>query len=357
MTTQTKAAWRMFIAGQWVDAEEGHVREVFNPATGEVIAVVAEGGPGDVRRAIAEARKAFDQTSWPDTPPVERARLMNALADKLEQRAEEFAELETQNSGKPLRESQADITDAVNCFRYYAGLINKPLGQTYQVTDPMATMVVREPIGVCGQIIPWNYPLLMAAWKLAPCLAAGNTTVFKPAEVTPLTAIKLFELIEEVGYPAGVANLVLGVGPVVGHELAASDLIDKVAFTGGTATGRSIMQAATGNLKKISLELGGKSPNIVFADADFETAVEFAMFAIFANQGQVCSAGSRLLLEDSIHDRFIEALVARSKKIRVGNGLDESTEMGPLISPAHMHKVLQYIEIGKAEGATLALGG
>jgi betaine-aldehyde dehydrogenase len=357
MTTQTKEAWKMYIAGQWVEAEEGNVREVFNPATGEVIAVVAEGGLGDVRRAIKEARKAFDQTDWPDTPPVERARLMNALADKLEQRAEEFARLETQNCGKPLRESRFDVNDAVNCFRYYAGLINKPLGQTYKVSDPMATMVVREPIGVCGQIVPWNYPLLMAAWKLAPCLAAGNTTVFKPAEVTPLTAIKLFELIEEVGYPAGVANLVLGAGPVVGHELAASHLVDKVAFTGGTATGRSIMQAATGNLKKISLELGGKSPNIVFADADFETAVEYAMFAIFANQGQVCSAGSRLLLEDSIHDRFVEALVARSKKIRVGNGLDESTEMGPLISPAHMQKVLEYIEIGKAEGATLVLGG
>lgn len=357
MTTQTREAWKMYIAGEWIDAEEGNVREVFNPATGEVIAVVPEGGLSDVRRAIAAARQGFDQTVWPETPPVERARLLNALADKLEQRAEELAVLETQNCGKPLRESRFDINDAVNCFRYYAGLVNKPLGQTYQVSDPMATMVVREPIGVCGQIVPWNYPLLMAAWKLAPCLAAGNTTVFKPAEVTPLTAIKLFELIEEVGFPPGVANLVLGAGPVVGHELASNELIDKVAFTGGTVTGRSIMQAASGNLKKISLELGGKSPNIVFADADFATAVEYAMFAIFANQGQVCSAGSRLLLEDSIHDRFVQALVERSKKIRVGNGLDESTEMGPLISPAHMNKVLSYIEMGKREGATLALGG
>ncbi|WP_241254680.1 aldehyde dehydrogenase family protein [Brevibacillus sp. SYP-B805] len=347
----------MFIAGQWVEAEDGSVREVFNPATGEVLATVAEGGLADVRRAIAEARRAFDESDWPQTPVVERARLLHALADKLEERAEEFAVLETENCGKPLRESRFDVNDAVNCFRYYAGLINKPLGQTYEVSDPMMTMVVREPIGVCGQIVPWNYPLLIAAWKLAPCLAAGNTTVFKPAEVTPLSAIKLFELIEEVGFPSGVANLVLGAGPVVGHELAASGLVDKVAFTGGTATGRSIMQAAAGNLKKISLELGGKSPNIVFADADFEAAVEFAMFAIFANQGQVCSAGSRLLVEDSIHDRFVEALVERSRKIRVGNGLHEGTEMGPLISPAHLQKVLQYIEIGKAEGATLALGG
>lgn len=347
----------MYIAGEWVEASSGEVRDVYNPATGERIAVVAEGGVDDVRRAIQAARYHFDETDWSETPPVERARLLNTLASKLEERAEEFAVLETKNCGKPLRESRFDVSDAVNCFRYYAGLINKPLGQTYQVADPMATMVVREPIGVCGQIVPWNYPLLMAAWKLAPCLAAGNTTVFKPAEVTPLTAIKLFELIEEVGFPAGVANLVLGAGPVVGHELAANDQVDKVAFTGGTVTGRSIMQAASGNLKNISLELGGKSPNIIFADADFETAVEYAMFGIFANQGQVCSAGSRLLVEDSIHDQFVEALVERSRKIRVGNGLNESTEMGPLISPAHLQKVLSYIQVGQEEGATLVLGG
>ncbi|GAX91713.1 aldehyde dehydrogenase family protein [Effusibacillus lacus] len=347
----------MYIAGRWVESEQGNTRQIVNPATGEVIAVVAEGGVADVQRAIREARRVFDETDWPEIPPVERARLLNALADRLEQRAEEFAILETLNCGKPLRESRFDVNDAVNCFRYYAGLINKPLGQTYQVADPMVTMVVREPIGVCGQIVPWNYPLLMAAWKLAPCLAAANTTVFKPAEVTPLTAIKLFEIIEEVGFPPGVANLVLGSGPVVGHELVDSDLVDKVAFTGGTATGRSIMQTASRNLKKISLELGGKSPNIIFADADFDTAVEFAMFGIFANQGQVCSAGSRLLVEDSIHDRFVEALVEFSKKIRVGNGMNEQTEMGPLITPAHLQKVLSYIELGKQEGADLVLGG
>lgn len=348
---------KMYIAGEWLEAESGETRDILNPATGEVIAAVAEGGLADVGRAIREARRVFDHTDWPDTPPIERARLLNAIADRIEQRSEEFAILETQNNGKPLRESRFDVSDAANCFRYYAGLINKPLGQTYQVSDPMVTMVVREPIGVCGQIIPWNYPLLMAAWKLAPCLAAGNTTVFKPAEATPLTAIKLFEIIEEVGFPPGVANLVMGAGPVVGHELASSELIDKIAFTGGTATGKSIMNAATGNLKKISLELGGKSPNVIFADADFETAVEFAMFGIFANQGQVCSAGSRLVIEDSIHDKFIEELLKRSKKIRVGNGLDETTEMGPLITEAHMQKVLHYIQLGKEEGAKLVLGG
>ncbi len=357
VTTQTKNRWKMYIGGQWVDAADGNVREVLNPATGEVLALVPEATLEDVRRAINTARVTFDETDWPATPPVERARLLNALADKIEQHYDEFAELDTQNNGKPLRESRFDVTDAINCFRYYAGLINKPLGQTYQVGDPMLTMVVREPIGVCGQIVPWNYPLLMAAWKLAPCLAAGNTTVFKPSELTPLSAIRLFELIDEVGFPPGVANLVLGAGPVVGHELAASPLIDKVAFTGGTVTGRSIMQAASGNLKKISLELGGKSPNIVFADADFDLAVEYAMFGIFANQGEVCSAGSRLLVEESIYDRFVEALVEKSRHIRVGNGMDEETEMGPLISAAHMQRVLGYIETGLAEGATLALGG
>jgi betaine-aldehyde dehydrogenase len=357
MTTLTKQTWKMYIGGKWVDAQDGNTRKVHNPATGEVLAVVPEASLQDVRLAIQIARTTFDETDWPETPPLERSRLLHALADKIEQHFEEFVELDTKNNGKPLRESRFDVTDTINCFRYYAGLVNKPLGQTYQVGDPMMTMVVREPIGVCGQIVPWNYPLLMAAWKLAPCLAAGNTTVFKPAEVTPLSAIRLFELIDEVGFPPGVANLVLGAGPVVGHELAASHLIDKVAFTGGTATGRSIMQAAAGNLKKISLELGGKSPNIVFADADFDMAVEYAMFAIFANQGEVCSAGSRLLVEDSIYDRFVEALVEKSRHIRVGNGMDEETEMGPLISPTHMQRVLNYIEIGKAEGATLALGG
>lgn len=357
MTTLTKQSWRMYIGGEWVAAEDGQVREVYNPATGELLAVVPEAGLSDVRRAIEIARTTFDEGDWPEMTPTERARLLYALADKIEQHAEEFAVLDTQNNGKPLRESRFDVTDAINCFRYYAGLINKPLGQTYQVSDPMMTMVVREPLGVCGQIVPWNYPLLMAVWKLAPCLAAGNTTVFKPSELTPLSAIRLFELIDEVGFPAGVANLVLGAGPVVGHELAASHLIDKVAFTGGTATGRSIMQAAAGNLKKVSLELGGKSPNIVFADADFALAVEYAMYAIFANQGEVCSAGSRLLVEDSIYEPFLAALLEKSSRIRVGNGMDERTEMGPLISPGHMQRVLDYIELGKAEGATLALGG
>ncbi|MFT9849733.1 aldehyde dehydrogenase family protein [Aneurinibacillus sp. REN35] len=348
---------KMFIDGQWVETASGETRNVINPANGEVIAVTTEGTEEDVQRAVAAAKRAFYEDGWMDTPASERARLLLAIADKLEQRAEEFAQRETLDNGKPLRETGFDVADAVACFRYYAGIATKPHGQTYEVSDPMQAMVVREPIGVCGQIIPWNFPLLMAAWKLAPALAAGNTVVFKPSEVTPINAIKLFEILEEVGFPAGVVNLVLGAGPVVGHEIAVNHDVDKVAFTGGTATGRHIMQAATGNLKKISLELGGKSPNIVFADADFETAVDYALFGIFCNQGQVCSAGSRLLLEESIYDKFIERLVERTKNIRVGAGNAESTEMGPLISEAHMEKVLNYIKIGQEEGAVLACGG
>ncbi|MBN6187601.1 aldehyde dehydrogenase family protein [Aneurinibacillus sp. BA2021] len=348
---------KMFIDGQWVETASGETRNVINPANGEVIAVTTEGTEEDVRRAVAAAKRAFYEDGWMDTPASERARLLFAVADKLEQRAEEFAQRETLDNGKPLRETGFDVADAVACFRYYAGIATKPHGQTYEVADPMQAMVVREPIGVCGQIIPWNFPLLMAAWKLAPALAAGNTVVFKPSEVTPINAIKLFEILEEVGYPAGVVNLVLGAGPVVGHEIAVNHDVDKIAFTGGTATGRHIMQAATGNLKKISLELGGKSPNIVFADADFETAVDYALFGIFCNQGQVCSAGSRLLLEESIYDKFIDRLVERTKNIRVGAGNAEGTEMGPLISEAHMEKVLDYIKIGQEEGAVLACGG
>lgn len=348
---------RMYIGGQWVEAVSGETRKIVNPANGETIAQAAEGGVVDARKAIAEARSAFDEGGWPETPATERARLLFRLADLLEAEKEEFARLETLDSGKPLREAEGDVHDAIACFRYYAGLATKPHGQTYEVADPMQAIVVREPIGVCGQIVPWNYPLLMAAWKLAPALAAGNTVVFKPSELTPVTAVKLFELIERTDFPAGVANLVLGAGPTVGHELAANDAVDKIAFTGGTATGRSIMQAAAGNMKKISLELGGKSPNIVFADADFETAVEYAMFAIFAGQGQICAAGSRLLLEESMYERFLARLVERTKRIVVGSGLDEGTEMGPLVSEAHLQKVLSYIELGKEEGATLVCGG
>jgi betaine-aldehyde dehydrogenase len=348
----------MFIGGEWVQTVEGGTREILNPANNEVIALVADGGARDADKAIAIARSAFDSGPWPKMRAQERASYLFKLADLIDKHADELATAETRNNGKPLREAKFDVADAANCFRYYAGLVTKPLGQTFETPDPnMQTMVVREPVGVCGQIIPWNYPLLMAAWKLAPGLAAGNCCILKPAEATPLTAIRLFELIAEAGFPAGAAQLLLGPGATAGHALAASDLVDRVAFTGGTATGRKIAGAAIGNIKKVTLELGGKSPCIIFADADPDVALEFAMFAIFAGQGEVCSAGSRLMLERKIADKFLPRLAEASRGIVVGDGLAPETEMGPLITRAHMDRVLGYIEAGKAEGAELLCGG
>ena len=348
----------MFLNGAWVEACDGRTREILNPANNELLAVVADGGERDAEVAIGHARRAFDEGPWPRMRAPERASYLFKLADLIDKNADALAELETRNNGKPLREAKFDVADAASCFRYYAGLITKPLGQTFEVSDPtIQSMVVREPIGVCGQIIPWNYPLLMAAWKLAPGLAAGNCCILKPAETTPLTAIELFKLIAEAGFPAGAAQLLLGPGPTAGHALAANGHVDKIAFTGGTITGRKIMAAATGNIKKVTLELGGKSPCIVFADADFDVALEFAMFAIFAGQGEVCSAGSRLILERKLADKFLPRLAEASSKIIVGDGLDPKTEMGPLITPAHMEKVLGYIETGKREGAKLICGG
>ncbi|SHF03853.1 betaine-aldehyde dehydrogenase [Seinonella peptonophila] len=348
---------KMYIDGEWVLSSTGERREVLNPATGEVIAQVTEGNQDDVRKAVVAAKRAFYHDGWWGISANERADLLLRLANRLEEESEAFAQLEVLNNGKPLHEAEIDLSDAVQCLRYYAGITTKPHGQTYDVSDPMHAMVIREPIGVCGQIVAWNFPLLIAIWKLAPALAAGNTIVFKPSEITPLTSIKLFELIDEIGVPKGVVNLVLGAGATVGQEIAEHPDIDKVAFTGGTETGRKVMQAASGNLKKISLELGGKSPNIVFADADLPTAIDYAIAGIFFNQGQACSAGSRLILQESIHDAFIEELAKKASKIRVGDGLKPGTQMGPLISEAHMNKVLHYIELGKKEGAKLVCGG
>jgi betaine-aldehyde dehydrogenase len=347
----------MYVDGDWRLAAEGGTRELFNPASGEPIAVVTEGTREDAQRAIAAARRAFDEGTWSSMAATERAALLFRLADEIDAHREELMRIDTLNNGKPLRETEYDVVDAANCFRYYAGLATKPHGQTFDVPAPSQTFTVREPIGVCGQIIPWNYPLLMAAWKLAPALAAGNACILKPSELTPLSAIRLAGFFDELKFPSGVVNIVLGAGATVGHALAESPLVDKIAFTGGTKTGRSIMQAATSNLKKISLELGGKSPNIVFADADFETAVDYALFGIYANAGQVCSAGSRLLLQRSLHDRFVGRLVERAQKIRVGDGFDPQTEMGPIISPLHRERVEGYIAAGHEEGAQMLCGG
>ncbi len=347
----------MYAGGEWKLASDGGTREIVNPSNGRVTATIAEATVVDTQAAILAARKAFDDGPWGRTGAADRAALLFKLADAIDAHRDEFMRIDTLNNGKPLRETEYDAVDAASCFRYYAGLATKPHGQTFDVPAPSQTFTVREPIGVCGQIVPWNYPLLMATWKLAPALAAGNVCVIKPSELTPLSTLRLAMLMDDLGFPAGVVNVIPGAGATVGHTIAASHLVDKVAFTGGTKTGRSIMHDAAGNLKKISLELGGKSPNIVFADADFDTAIDYALFGIFANAGQVCSAGSRLILERSLHDRFMERLVERAKKIRVGDGFDPQTEMGPIISPVHRERIENYIATGVGEGATLLCGG
>lgn len=361
--TQTMAApkvkvdrkWQLYIDGKFEDGDSE--RTLVNPGNGSVLCKVAEASGKQVEKAIKAARKAFDKGSWPRLTAQERAGYLNKLADKIDENADELAEIEVLNAGKPLREAKFDVADAAGCFRYYAGLITKPTGQTVDVPAPSVTQIVREPIGVCGQIIPWNFPLLMAAWKLAPALAAGNTLVLKPSEFTPLTAVRLSELVHEVGIPEGVVNVVLGDGPNVGQLISESNLVDKVAFTGSVRTGKMVAQAALGNLKKVTLELGGKSPMVVFDDYDIDTAVDYALFAIFVNCGQVCSAGSRFLVQEKIYDSFVKKFVERSKTISVGPGLDESTEMGPLVSETQMKRVKEYIEIGKKEGAKLESGG
>ncbi|PTM58455.1 betaine-aldehyde dehydrogenase [Desmospora activa] len=351
-------AWKMYIDGEWVDARSGKTRSVINPYNQEEIAVVPEGEHEDAERAIQSARRAFDQGEWPHRPASERGKKLFEVARLIDRDQEELAYLETLDTGKTLVESRADMEDIANVFRYYAGLADKDGGE--EIDPPVngaVSRVVREPVGVCGMITPWNFPLLQASWKLAPALAAGCTMVLKPSEITPLTTLKIAQLLNEVGFPKGVVNVVTGPGDSVGATLSQSEQVDLISFTGGIETGRKIMQAASNNMKKIALELGGKNPNIVFADSDFETTVDYALNAVYFHAGQVCSAGARLLVEESIHNRFVEELVNRVKKIRLGSGLAESTQMGPLISEEHRSKVERYIELGQAEGAQLLIGG
>ncbi|MYL56719.1 betaine-aldehyde dehydrogenase [Virgibacillus halodenitrificans] len=348
----------MYINGEWLHAKSGETRNIINPYNQEVIATAAEGNEEDTRAAIQAARVAFDEGSWSTLPASERGEIVYKIGTLIQRDLEELAELETLDTGKTVEESRADMADIANVFFYFGGLADKDGGEVIASPIPNSeSKVVREPVGVCGQITPWNYPLLQAAWKLAPALAAGNTLVMKPSEITPLTTVKVFELIEEAGVPNGVANLVLGSGKSAGAELAANHDVDLISFTGGIETGKTIMQAASHNVKKVALELGGKNPNIVFADADFETAVDQALNAVFFHAGQVCSAGSRLLIEESIHDEFVEALIERTKQIKLGNGFEENTQSGPMISAEHRAKVEDYVEIGKKEGAKLVVGG
>jgi betaine-aldehyde dehydrogenase len=348
----------MHIDGVWTRAGSAVTRDIINPFDQGVIAVVSEGGREDARDAVDAARQAFDRGPWPRTPGAERGRALMHLAGLIERDAEELARMETLNTGKTLEESRWDMADIAGIFRYFAGLADKDGGEV--IASPVqdsTSLVVREPVGVCGQISPWNYPLLQAAWKLAPALAAGCTVVMKPSEITPLTTIKVTELCVEAGIPDGVVNLVLGPGATVGAELAESPDVDLISFTGGIETGKTIMRAAAGNVKKVALELGGKNPNIVFDDADFETALDYLLNGVFFHAGQICSAGARVMLQDGIHDRMVEALRERMSRIRLGDGMVQGTRMGPLISAAHRAKVEDYIRIGREEGARLLLGG
>lgn len=353
MTKQLK----QFINGAWVESANPEMQDILNPANGEVIAQAPKASKEETEEAIRAAKASFESGIWSDLMPQERSKVLLKIAAKMEEHLDELAELEMLNNGKMLREALSDAEESANTFRYYAGLLNNPTGQTYETAGDMQTMIVKEPIGVAGLIVPWNFPLLMSVWKIAPALAAGNSIILKPAEITPVTAVRVFELMEEAGLPKGVANLVMGSGSVVGQTIAESDDVDLVSFTGSTGVGRHIMQAATGNMKKVSLELGGKSPNIIFADADLETAVDYSLFGIFMGSGQVCSSGSRILVQEDIYDEFVEKYVARAKEIKVGPGHVEHAEMGAIVSEKHMESILDYIRIGKEEGANLACGG
>ena len=351
----------MLIGGKWVDAQSGKTFETFNPATGEVLARVAEGDRADIDLAVKAARKAFEDGKWPQMLPAQRSKLLWRLADLIEIHLEELAELETLDNGKPVFYSRrVDLPSVIENFRYMAGWATKLEGNTIPLSVPGAkyhAYTVREPVGVVGQIIPWNYPLLMAAWKLAPALCVGCTVVLKPAEQTPLTALRLGELIMEAGFPEGVVNIVPGFGEAAGAALAAHPDVDKIAFTGSTAIGRLILDAARGNLKKVSLELGGKSPNIVFADADLAAAIPASAHAVFFNQGQTCTAGSRLFVHKSVFDQVVDGVVQMTKKFRVGPGIEPSTNLGPLVSKDQLERVCSYMNSGTKEGAQAVVGG
>ena len=350
---------KMLIDGKWVEAESGKTFETRNPATDEILATIPEGGKADVDKAVKAARKAFEEGPWRKMSASQRASCLYKLADLIEKRSDEFAQIETLDNGKPIKESRyVDVPVTVETFRYYAGWATKIEGETINANSNFFTYTLREPIGVIGQIIPWNFPMLMAAWKLGPALACGNTLILKPAEQTPLSALLIGELALEAGFPPGVINIVTGLGPNSAGEFLANHMdVDKIAFTGEDKTGREIVKASAGNLKRLSLELGGKAPNIVFRDANMDAAVKGAITGIFFNQGQVCCAGSRLFLEKPIHDEFMSKLTERVAKMQQGPGLDDKTQIGPQVSREQQQRILNYIGIAQKEGAKLTCGG
>lgn len=350
---------KLFIQGEWSESAEGRTIPVMNPATGEQLTTVPDAGPADVERAVRAARESFDRKTWRGIAPSRRERILWRVAELLERNREELAVMESLETGKTVREAAAgDVAPAIDAFRYYAGWVRKIYGQTIPVDGPFLNYTVREPVGVVAAMVPWNFPLQLAAWKVAPALACGCSMVLKPSEHTPLTALKLAEYFVEAGMPDGALNVVTGYGETAGETLALHCEVDHVSFTGNTRTAKRILTAsADSNLKRVTLELGGKSANIVFPDCDMEAALEGALWGIFHNKGEIASAGSRLLLHEEIHDRFVEQLVDRARAMRVGDPLDRQTEMGSQISAKQMDLVLDYIDAGKKEGARLRCGG
>src|SRR6202030_1739398 len=359
MASEAKASvrkYQMFINGEFVLGNSGSHLAVIDPSTEEIMAEVPDADDKDVNRAVSAAKAAFESGAWPQTTTQERGRILFRLAERVRKEAPRLAELEARNSGKPIVEAEYDIADVATCFEYYGGLATKILGHVNPVPDNALSLSLREPIGVAAQIIPWNYPLMMAAWKLAPALAAGCTCVLKPAEQTPLTALELAKWFDEIGLPKGVVNVITGFGESCGSPLVKHPDVNKIAFTGSAAVGKIIVKEAADTVKRVTLELGGKSPNIFFADADFEAAIDGALFGVFINQGEVCSAGSRILVHKPIYKKFVDAMTEKARSIKLGPPLERSTKMGPVVSKDQYQRVRSYQDLGKTE-AKIAIGG
>ena len=353
---RTPIRHQLFIDGRFVDSESGETLATLNPHDNSVIVDVAMAGKADIDKAVAAAQKAFP--AWARMAAADRGRILLRLADLIEENADELARLESLDTGHPLKDSRAlDVPRTAACFRYFAGMADKFQGDVVPVEAGFLNYLLREPVGVVGQVVPWNFPLMFTSWKMAPALAAGNTIVMKPAEITPLSSLKIAALMSQAGMPDGVVNIVPGLGHVAGQYIAEHPGIAKVAFTGSTATGRRVVQASAGNLKKVQLELGGKGANIVFDDANLAAAVNGSAWAIFHNQGQACIAGSRLLLHERIADEFLERFVTLARSIRLGNPMDETTEMGPLTSALHRDRVLSYVDVAREQGGQVIAGG
>src|SRR5271154_6123038 len=349
--------YQMYINGEWTASKSAKMFPVYDPSTEEVLAQVPDAGAEDVNRAVAAAKAAFEDGPCASTTAQERGRVLFRLSEKIRANLPSLAELECRNTGNPIVEAEFDINDAATCFEYYGGLATKVVGYVNPVPDNAMSFSLKEPVGVAGQIIPWNYPLLMAAWKLAPAIAAGCTCVLRPAEQTPLTALELAKWFDEVGLPKGVVNVITGFGESCGSPLVKHPDVNKIAFTGSAAVGKIIVKQAADTVKRVTLELGGKSPNIFFADADFEAAIDGALFGVFINQGEVCSAGSRILVQKSIYKKFVDAMAEKAKKIKLGPPLDRDTKMGPLVSKDQYERVRSYQELGKKEGKLASGGG